>query len=334
MHLDPFELHRPSSVNEAVELARKWPGAFDFLAGGTDLLPNYKMHLNLRPHLISLDSIGELRGHTPNRIGAMARLADLERDATFTRAYPALGEALREVATPLVRASATLGGNLLVETRCFFFNQSYFWRQSLGFCLKADGDRCHVVPQKEKCYATFSGDLAPVLAVLGASVELAGADGRRTMPLTQFYNANGDGIRRHHLASGEVLVSVHLPPNAAHFSSTYLKLRIRPSFDFPELGIAAAARFEEDRVRDLFIAAGGLETYPRRFDGHTASLIGQPLTPEGIQAIAQAIQRDVRPVHNTFLAPDYRKKMTGVFVRRALERLRLQSGQTETEVAA
>ncbi|HUI38769.1 MAG TPA: FAD binding domain-containing protein [Thermoplasmata archaeon] len=320
MHLDPFELYRPTTVDEVVRLAGDLGSGYDLLAGGTDLLPNYKMHLNVRPNLISLDGVEELKGHSVGRIGAMARLADLESDGAMGAAYPGLGEAIREVATPLVRAQATVGGNLLVETRCFFFNQSYFWRESLGFCLKADGDRCHVVPQKERCYATFSGDLAPALAVLDAEVEIAGSEGRRRVPVLDLYDRGGDGIRRHHLRPGELLVAARLPESARGRAASYQKLRVRPSFDFPELGLAASAEVDDGTVRSLVLAAGGLETCPRRFDEVTARLVGSRLTDEAISRVSQEIMNEVRPVHNTFLMPTYRKRMVGVFVRRALER--------------
>jgi 4-hydroxybenzoyl-CoA reductase subunit beta len=321
MHLDPFELHRPSSVEESVALAQRFPGQFDFLAGGTDLLPNYKMHLNLRPHLISLDQVPELSGHSLQAVGGMERVAEIESDRAFSERYPAVAEAAREVATPLVRRSATVGGNLLVETRCFFFNQSYFWRESLGFCLKADGDACHVVPQKEKCYATFSGDLAPAFMVLDADVELAGATGRRELPLTELYDPKGDGIRRHRLAPGELLVRLRLDPERAARRSTYRKLRSRPSFDFPELGVAAALDVEDGRIARFRLALGGLETYPRRYDELTDPWIGRRVEDGLATELSQKVRAAVRPVHNTFLAPDYRKKMAGVFVRRALESL-------------
>jgi 4-hydroxybenzoyl-CoA reductase subunit beta len=324
MHLDPFELHRPETLEDVVRLAHEHEGRFDYLAGGTDLLPNYKMHLNLRPHLIALDRVSALAGHSLDRLGAMARLADLERDPALRSAYPGVADALDEIATPLVRASGTVGGNLLLETRCFFFNQSYFWRQSLGFCLKADGDACHVVPQKRICYATFSGDLAPVLMTLDAEIELIGADGAtRRVPVAELYDSDGDGIRRLRTRPGELLVAVHLPPESRHAASAYLKLRVRPTFDFPELGVAATLSEDDDgRVRTLRLAAGGLETHPRRFDELTRPLLGERLTDGRLGALAEAIQRGVRPVHNTFLAPDYRKKMAGVFVRRAIQRAR------------
>jgi 4-hydroxybenzoyl-CoA reductase subunit beta len=319
MHLDPFELHRPTSVEETIGLAREFAGHFDYLAGGTDLLPNYKMHINLRPHLVALEDIPELRVRAGGRLGAMCRLADLETDPALAREWPVLAEAVREVATPLVRASGTLGGNLLVETRCFFFNQSYFWRSSLGFCLKADGDRCHVVPQKTTCYATFSGDLAPALLALDAAVELAGPSGRRRIPLEELYDLRGDGIRRLTLQPGELLVGVDLPETARGRRGRYLKLRVRPAYDFPELGVAVAGRWSEDgRVRELRVAVGGAEPHPRRYDELTGPLEGERLDDARRRALGEEIARRVRPVHNTFLLPEYRKKMVAVYVRRAL----------------
>jgi 4-hydroxybenzoyl-CoA reductase subunit beta len=326
LHLEPFELHRPTTVDAVSALARELGPSADLIAGGTDLLPNYKMHLNLKPNLISLEDVAELRGHDLARIGAMTRLAELEADAEIARAYPGLAEAIGEVATPLVRASATVGGNLLVETRCFFFNQSLPWRESLGYCLKADGDRCHVVPQKERCYATFSGDLAPALAVLDAEVEVAGPSGRRRTPLLDLYDAAGDGIRRHRLARGEFVVAVHLPPGARTTRARYRKLRVRPSFDFPELGVAGAARFEGTSPVHLRLALGGVESYPRRFDDVTARLLNEPLTEERVRATAAEVLRLVRPVHNTFLPADYRRRMVEVFVRGVLTSL-VHAGQ-------
>ena len=321
MHLDPFELHRPTTVDEAVRLARDLAGACDYLAGGTDLLPNYKMHLNLRPHLIALGDVRELAERSERRIGAMVRLADLDEDPGFRQRYPAAAEAIGSIATPLVRASGTVGGNLLVETRCFFFNQSEFWRASLGYCLKADGDRCHVVPQKTVCYATFSGDLAPALMALRAEVEVAGPGGRRRIPVERLYDADGDGIHRLTLAPGELVVAVELPREAAQLRGSYQKLRVRPSFDFPELGVAVAGRWDGDRPASLRIALGGVEPRPRVFDELTAPLEGVPLSDERIRVLAAAIERAVRPVHNTFLLPDYRRRMVGVYVRRSLEAL-------------
>ncbi len=322
MHLDPFELHRPTTVEETVRLAGELAGRFDYLAGGTDLLPNYKMHLNLRPHLIALDRVAELSARTDETWGAMVRLADLERDPLVRGRWPAVADAVAEVATPLVRASGTIGGNLLVETRCFFFNQSEFWRASLGYCLKADGDRCHVVPQTSRCYATFSGDLAPALMVAGAEVEIAGPSGRRRLPLDRLYDVAGDGIHRVTIAPGELLVAVHLPRDERGSPGRYLKLRVRPAFDFPELGVAVSGRWTGDRLDALRLAVGGVDPYPRRFDSLTDPLLGAPLTDERVATLADSVARAVRPVHNTFLLPDYRRRMVAVYVRRAIAEAR------------
>ncbi|MFY9717745.1 MAG: FAD binding domain-containing protein [Thermoplasmata archaeon] len=322
MHLDEFELHRPTTVEETVRLAERLAGSFDYLAGGTDLLPNYKMHINLRPHLIALEDVSELKERSEGRWGAMVRLADLERDPTLRDGWPAIADAVGEVATPLVRASGTVGGNLLVETRCFFFNQSHFWRESLGYCLKAEGDRCHVVPQKVRCYATFSGDLAPALLVADAEIEVAGPAGRRRIPLGALYDLEGDGIRRLTLAPGELLVAVHLPAAARGRSGRYKKLRVRPAFDFPELGVAVSARWDGDRPEALRLAVGGVDPYPRRFDELTEPLLGASLSEERIRGLAEDVAQRVRPVHNTFLLPDYRKRMVSVYVRRAIAEAR------------
>jgi 4-hydroxybenzoyl-CoA reductase subunit beta len=326
VHLDPFELHRPTTIDETVRLAAEYAPRCDYLAGGTDLLPNYKMHLNLRPHLIALDRVGELAQRSADRLGAMVTLAELERDPAFAREYPGVAEAVRSVATPLVRASATLGGNLLLETRCFFFNQSYFWRESLGFCLKADGDRCHVVPQKERCYATFSGDLAPALMGYDAEVDLAGPGGRRTVAVADLYDRAGDGIRRLATAPGELLVAVRFPRSARGRPGRYLKLRVRPSFDFPEAGVAVSGRFDADgRVHELRVAVGGAETYPRRFDALTGPLEGTVVDEAAARRLGEDVAKAVRPVHNTSLLPDYRRRIVGVYVRRAIASLRAGS---------
>ena len=177
MILPPFELHRPRSVDEAIGIASGLDGDFDYVAGGTDLLQNYKNRLNRKGHLVSLADLPEMRGISATRIGALERLADIERSPVILDRLPGVARAASQIASPLVRESGTVWGNILVETRCFYFNQSFFWRQSKGFCLKADGDACLVVPQKEICYAAYSGDIAPVLLALDAAFALRGPGG-------------------------------------------------------------------------------------------------------------------------------------------------------------
>jgi len=171
MLLAPFNLHEPRTIREAVDARRANPDS-DFLAGGTDLLPNYKWQLNTRPNVISLHKITELRTITATKIGALATLTELHRSDALWTSAPVVAHTAGLIASPLLRNSGTLGGNLMLENRCFFFNQAYLWRESIDFCLKASGTVCHVVPNEKKCYATFSADLPAPLLAMGASMEL------------------------------------------------------------------------------------------------------------------------------------------------------------------
>jgi 4-hydroxybenzoyl-CoA reductase subunit beta len=319
MLLPPFELHQPTSVKEAVELKARLPEA-DFVAGGTDLLPNYKWGLNTRKHVISLARIEEMRELTTTRIGALVTLTQIEKSGLLASGLPVLPETARQIATPLLRNTGTLGGNLMLENRCFFFNQTHLWRESVDFCLKADGTQCHVVPQKEKCYATFSADMPAALMVLGATMELASARGTRSVPLAEIYNGS-DGIHRHSKKPDEMVVGVTLPADATRWRATYQKLRLRDSFDFPELGIAAAIRMDGQNVAGLRLVANALEHVPVVLDDLGERAIGKPLDEETIQAIGKAAEERVRPVKNTNLPPSYRKAMTRVYVERALRRI-------------
>jgi 4-hydroxybenzoyl-CoA reductase subunit beta len=320
MLLPPFELHEPRSVAEAARLKRELPES-DFVAGGTDLLPNYKWGLNTRRHVISLARIPELRELSAERLGALVTLTQIEKSGTLAQKLPILPQTAAQIATPLLRNGATLGGNLMLENRCFFFNQTYLWRKSIDFCLKADGDQCHVVPQKEKCYATFSADLPAAFMALGATMDLASADGVRTVTFPEMYSGP-DGIDRLAKRPDEMVVGVSVPKDAQRWRATYKKLRLRDSFDFPELGVAAAVRFDGANVGGFRLVANALETKPVVLDHLGAGLLGKPLTDEAIVDVAKQAEQAVRPVKNTNLPPSYRKAMTRVYVERALRELR------------
>jgi 4-hydroxybenzoyl-CoA reductase subunit beta len=317
--LPPFELHEPTSVKEAVELKARYPES-DFVAGGTDLLPNYKWGVNARKHVISIARIEEMRELSTTRLGALVTLTQIEKSGLLASSLPVLPETARQIATPLLRNSGTLGGNLMLENRCYFFNQTYLWRKSIDFCLKADGTQCHVVPQKEKCYATFSADMPPALMALGATMDLASPRGTRSVPLAEVYDGE-DGIHRLSKQPDEMVTGVSLPKDAPQWKATYKKLRLRDSFDFPELGIAAAVRFDGGQVAGFRLIANALEHIPLVLDDLGAPLLGNPLTEEGIQRVAKAAEQRVRPVKNTNLPPSYRKAMTRVYTERALREL-------------
>lgn len=319
MILPPFMLHRPKSLDEAIAIARSCGGDFDYVGGGTDLLPNYKNRLNPRGNVIALWDVAELRQRSSHTFGAMLRLADLETDAALRRSFPGLHDAVATVASPLVRQQATLGGNLLVETRCYYFNQSHDWRAAKGYCMKADGDVCLVVPQKEICYAVYAGDTAAPLLALDATLSIHGFGGRRDVPARDFYQP--DGIRKHVLERGDILTHVTLPPVADTYRSGYAKLRLRGTFDFPDAGVAAALRLSGGVVEDLRIAATAVSMTPRLFPEVTDEFRGERLTEAAIARIAAAIAGGSQPVRNVMFPPQYRRRMVEVFTRRLLDRL-------------
>jgi 4-hydroxybenzoyl-CoA reductase subunit beta len=317
--LPAFRLHRPTTIQEALDAAGSCDGDFDYVGGGTDLIPNYKNRLNPRGNVIALSRIAELGAMGDDSFGAMVRLALLEENAGFLRRHAGLAEAIRCVATPLIREQATLGGNLLVETRCYYFNQSLDWRLSKGYCMKAEGDVCLVVPQKEVCYAVYSGDTAAILMALDATFTIHGFDGDREVQAREFFQP--DGIRKNVLERGDILTQVILPRGAARRRAGYLKLRLRDAFDFPDGGVACALELDGDEVKDLQIVVNAVSMTPLLFTEITRQAIGERLTPDLIEHIAGSVEKGTQPVRNVMFPPQYRKTMVGVLARRLLSRL-------------
>jgi len=317
MLMPPFELHHPSTVDEAVELAASIMAkgeAFDWVAGGTDVLPNYKWRINPKPHVISLAGIEEAQVLSPSEFGCMVPLSSL---TTENNVHPLLVQAASKVASSLIRKSATVGGNLCLDTRCFWYNQSEDWRRSIDWCHKADcgtGADCRVIPnQNTLCVATYQGDMAPNFMVLGASVVLIGPEGERTMPLAEFYEL--DGMKKNVLKTGEFLLKVMLPKEALQRKGCYQKLRVRDSWDFPEAGVAAS--WIPGDASTLLVASTALESIPRlhaeQVDNH---LEAGELDPVGL---AKTVQKSVKPVNNTALPPRYRRSMVKTLTKRALQ---------------
>jgi 4-hydroxybenzoyl-CoA reductase subunit beta len=219
----------------------------------------------------------------------------------------------------------TLGGNVCVDTRCNYYNQSYEWRKAVGFCMKKDGDICLVAPGSDRCWAVSSSDTAPALWSLGARVTLAGPAGERTMPIAALYH--DDGIQYLSKRPDEIVTAITLPP-VDGWRSAYLKLRRRGAFDFPVLGVAAAVRLEGEVVREARVVLGAVASVPREAPRAAAVLVGQRLTAETIEAAADAAAGPARPLDNTDLTHPYRKKVTRVYVARALARLAGLDGGT------
>ena len=311
MLMPPFELHLPNSIDEACSIASSLMEAgedFDWIAGGTDLIPNYKWHINTKPNVISLAKIPGIDTISMTEIGCMARLHDL---AESDKCHPIVALTASKVASSLIRRSATLGGNLCLDTRCFWFNQTEDWRSSIDWCHKCDcntGSDCRVIPnQNELCVATYQGDIAPSLMVLDARVHLIGPNGKRDVALHDFYQL--DGMTRNILTKGEFLLKVTLPSEVEDWVGSYQKLRVRESWDFPEAGVAAAWK-KNDRST-LRLATTALESIPRRHDEEVSQSNGD------ISQLSDAVFRVVKPVNNTSLPPRYRRNMIKVLIKRA-----------------
>jgi 4-hydroxybenzoyl-CoA reductase subunit beta len=324
IRLPPFRYLAPKSVPEAVSmLASEGPEA-RVVAGGTDLYPNMKRRQDVPATLVALRRVEGLRGSAPGeggalRIGPATTLTALERDARLRAAEPALWTAVRSISTPVLRNMGTIGGNVLLDTRCNYVDQSWEWRRAVDFCLKCDGDTCWVAPGSDRCWAVQSSDTAPVLVALGASVTFASPRGRRSVPVEKLYL--DDGIRWLDKAPDELLVEVVLPPGDG-VRTHYGKLRRRGAFDFPVLGVATALRFDGDVVASARVVLGAVSSAPVRAKEAEAFLLGKRLDDEVVARAADLAWKPAKPLDNTDFENAWRKKMVRVFVRRGLEAVR------------
>jgi 4-hydroxybenzoyl-CoA reductase subunit beta len=267
--------------------------------------------------VISLAAIPELLSLSKASIGAGNTLSAL--GASLPSSLPAVATAANSVSTPLLRNMGTLGGNLCLDTRCNYYDQSYEWRKAIHFCMKKDGDICWVAPSSPRCWAVSSSDVAPVMVAIGAEYQLAGPKGERVVPAARFYH--NDGINYLTKQPDEILVAVRLPPEGG-WDAVYHKLRRRGSFDFPVLGVAAWVQWNGKSVAEARIVLGGVASYPQEIAEAGAALVGSALEDEAIGKAAEAAFRPSKPMDNTDFDLSWRKQMTRVYVKRALEELR------------
>lgn len=320
LRLHPYRYCRPTELAAALELLKAHSGDVLPIAGGTDLVPNMKHRLFTPGHLVSLKGIEELYGIESRdgeiRIGACQSLTSVVNDQLVQRYFPSLAFAASTIAHPMIRNQGTIGGNLCLDTRCTYYNQSYFWRQALGFCLKKDGDVCHVVKGGTKCVAAHQADTPPLLMTLGASVDLASTEGTRTTSVEEFFAA--DGVRNTVRKPDELLTRIRIPKPAAGLRASYQKLRERKSVDFPVLSIALAAVIAEgETVESIALVVSSLGAKPRTIGGLDAVATGQRLSAEVIEAVAEQAYRQCHPLTNIIVDSDWRRAMVPVYVRRA-----------------
>lgn len=321
MSLPSFKLLRPRAIEEAVKHLLEHSKDLQLLAGGTDLLPSMKQRLFTPAYVMDLRGIEEMHGIQVRpgvgvEIGALTPLSVIEDSEFIFRNYRVLHEAVKTVASPILRNMGTLGGNICLDTRCVWYNQSLQWRRSCGFCIKKDGDLCHVAPGGKKCWAAFSSDTPPALLCLGAELEIVGPVGTRRMAIKDFYTNVGDARMR--LEPHEMITRVFLPESSAGWKGSYMKLRIRGSIDYPLAGVAVALRQNGGPVQAARMAITAVNPAPLLVAGIEQALAGKRIDENTAAAVGELAARTGKPLTTSALTPEYRREMVRVFAKRAL----------------
>ena len=324
MSLPQFKLLRPRTLDEALSLLAKHagesPAATRVVAGGTDLIPSMRQKLFEPEYVLDIRNVAGLKDIRQTdrgvEMGALASLTSIEQSALLRRRYPVLTEAAATVASPLLRNMGTIGGNICLDTRCLWYNQSLTWRKGCGFCIKKDGDLCHVAPGGTKCWAVFSGDTPPALLCLAAEIEIASASGSRRMPLSDFYTGEGDAYRN--LRSDELLTRIFLPESSADYRGVYRKLRVRGSIDYPLAGVAVVMKKSNGHIADARVAITAVNPAPLLVKGAGELLAGQTVDEASAEAIGDLAAKMARPLTTSALTPEYRREMIRVFTKRAV----------------
>jgi len=300
----------PTSVNQAIEMAKDNLGSFKYLAGGTDVMVNKFQGNDETPCLIDITKIEELKGISKEgdflRIGALEILEELKFNNQISREFPMLIEAALSVGAPLLRKTATIGGNVLCENRCLFYNQSEWWRESVGYCLKCDGDICIATQGKKACFSELVSDTAPALIAMDAQIEMIDIDGTKRVPLEDIYT--GDGVDSKNLSETAIVTSILLPLNR-EFKTDFHKLRERESLEFTSLTSAVAI----DKNGKLKIALSGVD--PK-------AVIVEGTINDDKEALIKKAIKGARAIDNDMYSRKYRREMIDVFLNRSFEKLK------------
>jgi 4-hydroxybenzoyl-CoA reductase subunit beta len=321
LRLNRFTYLEPRSVSEAIDMQQEHGDDAEMMAGGTDVLVNIKHRLVTPKYVIGLRRLRELQTMSVGDdgwldIGSGVTLQQVERDPYLGAHYPALAHSAYLISTPQVRAVGTIGGNLCLDKRCNYYNQSFEWRKAIGFCMKKDSEICRVAPGGDRCWAVASADTVPVLVALRADATVTGPGGSRRVPVEQLHV--DDGLIPTTLRSGEIVTSIHLPPRGG-WTCVYRKFRLRQSFDFPLVGVAVALkRGAINTVEDARIVLTAVTAYPERAIPAENLLRGRQLEASAIADAGQTIFKFAKPMDNTAGTIFHRKRMARVLAERAL----------------
>lgn len=325
MRIEPFKYLRPATVQEACRVMAEHRGAARILAGGTDLMPRMKQELATPAYVLDMaDAKGfhYLRnGASGLSIGAGTTLHDIAASELIRRQVPSLAQAAHKVASQQIRNIATIGGNLCLETRCWFFNQSRAWKRAKPNCFKAGGQICYVVNKPDRCFAAFQGDTAPALLTLDARIRIVSARHERTIPLTELYSGKGQTPLT--LAADEIIAEIQIPALPADNKVSYQKFSHRKAVDFPLAGVAVRLDAGSNgRVAAARVAISGVGSAPVRVPDAEKALAGSDCSPEAVAAAAGAAAKAAQPVNNLHHGrPALRRRMVDILLKQALEEI-------------
>ena len=324
--LPEFEVYIPESIKNALAFLSENKGRAKIVAGGTDLLPSLKQRLFEPQYLIDIKALTELQGirtltNGDISIGAITTITEIATDPFITTELPVLQQAAATVAGPSLRNVGTIGGNVCLDTRCYWYNQSYFWRASCGFCIKKDGSVCHVAPGSKKCWAVYSADTPAALLTLDAKLRLSSASGDRLLSSAEFFL--NDGQLRNVMHPDELLTEILIPAASRGYAGRYEKFRLRGSVDYPLAGVAISAKKTNGSVEDLRVALTAVNPRPVMLSdlfNETVNLTGSDL----VDAIRKLAMKTAKPLKTSASTMEYRRHMLGVMIKRSLKSLGIQ----------
>ena len=318
-----FEYLKPKTVEEACSLLAKYKGEARLLTGGTEMVVRMKQRIESPKYVVDLKGVSGLdkisNGTGGLKLGSLVTLKSIETSPVIRKKFGILAQAASKVGSSQLRNRGTIGGNICLDSRCAYFNQSYHWKKSFPVCLKAGGEVCHVAKGGDICFAVCSADTVPALIALGAKVTIASPKAPKTIPLEEFYRKDGDGRNINILKAGEIITQVEVPALPAHSAGVYLKISQRKAVDFPIVGVAAVVELKGNKVcQDARIVIGGAASRPIRASEAEKALQGKEIGDELVKQASELALKAVKPLSNTWELAWYRRRVIPVLVGRAI----------------
>ena len=323
MRLSKFEYLEPQSIDEACSMLAAHAGEAQVLSGGTDLMVLMKQRVATPGYLVNLKSIPGLSYIASDadfglRIGPLTTLRSVSRSPLVKEKFPILAEAAGRVASPLIRNSATIGGNIGLDSKCWYYNQSAQWRKTFDPCLKRGGNVCYVVEGGKRCFSVFCADTAPALIVLNAEIDLVSGRGKRTLALEKFYTGKGEKVNE--LAPDEVISEIRIPNPTAGTGTAFLKLATRGSIDYALVDVAVRLTREpkNGHCGEAKICVAATGPGPVLAKEAAQALKGQELGDDVLTTAGEAAVKETRYISSVWTSVAYRRKMIKALVKKAV----------------